>query len=265
MVASLCASFLNRVGGHVVFGLRTFVGVSDLIFESLGIIFTQRLRFKDTIQQFYFVANQSVLIIVFCVCFAAVVTIMEASFHMKLVIQNDSMVPGFAALLILRELGAVVSALLLTSRVGAGMTAEIGSMKITEQIEALQMLGIDPVRFLVVPRLLACTLGGFILSIVANLVCLFSAMIVSTQKLGYTMGGFISAVTNFVDFQDLAFASIKGACFGGVIPIVSCYQGFRCQEGAEGVGRATTNSVVASSVSIIILDFVLSWIFSHFY
>ena len=98
-------------------------GFVNLSFETMVSLFTKPFRLKETIQQLYFVANGSVWIIVFCVCFAAVVTILESSFHMKLVVQNDSMVPGFAALLILRELGAVVTALLLTSRVGAGIAA----------------------------------------------------------------------------------------------------------------------------------------------
>lgn len=226
---------------------------------------TPPYRIGDIIRQFYFVANQSALIIVFCVSFAAMVTIVEASFHMKMVIQNDSMVPGFAALLILRELGAVVAALLITSRVGAGLAAEVGSMQITEQVDAIRMLGIDPVRFIVVPRFVACVLGGFALSIIANCVCVYCAMLVSTIKLGYTAGSFLTAMRAFVQLQDLLFASVKGAAFGAVVPVFSCFHGFRCQAGAEGVGRATTDSVVSTSVAIIVIDFVLTFIFSHFY
>lgn len=235
------------------------------LWQSLRATFTPPYRWKDIVVQLEFVSWQSLPVVLFCLCFAAIVTIMESSFHMKLVVQNDALVPGFAALLILRELGAVVSALLLTSRVGAGLAAEVGSMKITEQIDALRMLGIDPVRFLVVPRLLACMSGGFVLSVIANLVCLYAAMMVSEVKLGYSSGAFITGMRAFVDFQDLVFAAIKGATFGAVIPLISCFFGFRCQSGAEGVGLATTNSVVASSVSIIVLDFVLTYIFSHFY
>lgn len=227
--------------------------------------FTPPYRGKDILVQLEFVSWQSLPVILFCLCFAAIVTIMESSFHMKLVVQNDALVPGFAALLILRELGAVVSALLLTSRVGAGLAAEVGSMQITEQIDALRMLGMDPVRFIVVPRLIACTVGGMMLSVIANLACLYAAMTVSEVKLGYSSGAFLTGMRAFVDFQDLVFASIKGACFGAVIPLVSCFFGFRCKSGAEGVGLATTNSVVASSVAIIVLDFVLTYIFSHFY
>lgn len=228
-------------------------------------ILTPPYRPKDILAQLEFVAWQSLPVILFCVCFAAIVTIIESSFHMKLVVQNDALVPGFAALLILRELGVVVSALLLTSRVGAGLAAEVGSMQITEQIDALKMLGIDPIRFLVVPRFIACVMGGFLLSLIANLVCLYCAMLISEVKLGYSSGAFLTGMRAFVEFQDLVFAAIKGACFGAIIPIVSCFFGFRCKSGAEGVGLATTNSVVVASVAIIVLDFILTYVFSHFY
>ncbi|MBX3033721.1 MAG: ABC transporter permease [Bdellovibrionaceae bacterium] len=218
---------------------------------------------KEFSRQLYFVANGSLPIVLFCVGFAAIVTILEASFHMKLVIQNDSMVPGFAALLILRELGPVVTALLLTSRVGAGFTAEVGLMKTTEQIDALRMLGIDPVQYLVVPRLIATIVGTFLLALLASMTCLLGAMFVTDIHLGYSPAMFLSSMRVFVDFQDLLLAGLKGAVFGAVIPLVSCHFGFLCEEGAEGVGKATTQSVVVSSVSIIVLDFILSYVFSY--
>lgn len=236
-----------------------------LIAETIAGIFTRPYRFKEFLRHLYFVANRSLIIIVFCVSFAAVVTILESSFHMKLVIQDDSLVPGFAAMLILRELGVVVTALLLTSRVGAGIAAEIGSMQITEQIDALKMLGIDPIQFLVSPRFLACIVGGVILTVIANMACIFSAMMVSQNYLGFTPSMFISSMNRFVEFKDLIFAMIKGACFGAVIPIVACYFGFRCLPGADGVGKATTNTVVVASISIIIIDFLLSYLFSYLY
>jgi phospholipid/cholesterol/gamma-HCH transport system permease protein len=239
--------------------------ISIYLSRSMRALLTPPYRAKDIFFQLEFVAWQSLPVILFCVSFAAIVTIIESSFHMKIVVQNDALVPGFAALLILRELGVVVSALLLTSRVGAGLAAEVGSMQITEQNDALRMLGIDPIRFLVVPRFIACVIGGFFLSLIANLVCLYCAMLVSEAKLGYSSGAFITGMKAFVSFQDLVFASIKGACFGAVIPLVSCFFGFRCKSGAEGVGLATTNAVVVSSILIIFLDFVLTYVFSHFY
>lgn len=228
-------------------------------------VFRPPFRVRETIKQLHFVANESLIIILVCVCFAAMVTILESSFHMRLVIQNDSMVPGFASMLILRELGAVVTALLLTSRVGAGFTAEVGLMKITEQIDALRMIGLRPIHFLVVPRLLACTLGAVLLTIFANGICIYSAMLVSEIYLGFTPATFLLAMNRFVEMQDFWFSLIKAAVFGAVIPLVSCFVGFRTEAGAEGVGSATTKSVVTSSICIIIFDFVLSYIFSFFY
>ncbi len=254
-----------RIGRPIEESYRATREFVSLFAQAIIQSFVPPYRVKDIFKQLSFMAAESAPVVIFCLCFAAVVTIIESSFHMKLIIQNDSLVPGFAALLIIRELGAVVTALLVTSRVGAGIAAEVGSMQITEQIDALKMLGINPVRFLVVPRFVASLLGGVLLTIIANCVCLYVAMLVSEVKLGYTPGSFIMAMRAFVHFKDMFFATIKGACFGAVIPIFSCYFGFRCKSGAEGVGLATTNSVVATSVAIIIIDFVLSWVFSYLY
>lgn len=256
---------IASLGREIILTFEATLEFFALMSRTMVSSFIPPYRRKDIFQQIQFVAWESAPIILFCLCFAAVVTIIEASFHMKIVIQNDSLVPGFSTLLIIRELGAVVTALLITSRVGAGLTAEVGSMKVTEQIDALKMLGIDPIPFLVVPRFIACVVSGFILTIIANVTCIAAAMVVSQLKLGYSPASFLMAMRAFVDFQDLWFAAIKGTCFGAVIPIVSCYYGFRCQSGAEGVGAATTKSVVTSSIAIIFIDFVLSWVFSHFY
>jgi phospholipid/cholesterol/gamma-HCH transport system permease protein len=256
---------ISALGASILSSGRFAGDLSALAATTFASAVKPPYRIRDIFKQLHFVANESALIVAFCVSFAAMVTIIEASFHMKLVIQNDSMVPGFASMLILRELGSVVMALLITSRVGAGYAAEVASMKVTEQIDALKMLGIDPIRFIVVPRFIACVIAGFILSILANMVCLYGAMMVSTIKLGYTAGSFVAAMRTFVSFQDLVFASIKGAVFLSVIPLFSCFYGFRCRSGAEGVGLATTNSVVATSIAIILLDFVLTYVFSNFY
>ena len=251
-----------QFGKFLIDNFRSIYEFLYLVMKTIEAVFTPPFRVRDILHQIYFMANESLFIIVFCVSFAAVVTIVEASFHMKLVIHDDSLVPGFASLLILRELGSVVTALLLTSKVGAGLAAEIGTMQITEQIDALKMLGINPIRFLAVPRFIASIFSSFALSIIANLVCIFCAMLVCTLHLGFTTGAFYTAMRTFVHFQDLILAMVKGACFGAVIPLFSCHYGFRCRAGAEGVGLATTNSVVATSVTIIVIDFVLTYFFS---
>lgn len=222
-------------------------------------------RKKQVFEQLYFVGYQSLFIICICVSFAAIVTILESSFHMKLVIQSDAMVPGFSAILILRELGSVVTALLLTSRVGAGMAAEVGSMKVSEQIEALRLVGVNPYEYLVAPRFISSILGTVFLVAIANVVCLYASMLVSASFLGMPGTLFWQTMNQFVGFKDFAFSLIKAAFFGAVIPLISCYYGFKTESGAEGVGRTTTQSVVIASVTILVIDFLLSYVFSYFY
>jgi phospholipid/cholesterol/gamma-HCH transport system permease protein len=248
--------------------LRIFNATSEFfgVWGSLGrALLRYRPKGRAVASQIQFMANESLFMVCFCVSFAAVVTVLESSFHMKLVIQNDSLVPGFSSLLILRELAVVVMALLLASRVGAGMAAEMATMKVTEQIDALKLLGLQPIPYLVVPRFLAAVFAGVVLTVFANMVCLFGAMVVSVSHLGFTAEGFWTATQTFVKFSDLIFAMIKGAVFGAIIPVVACYSGFRCEGGADGVGTATTHAVVLSSILIIFSDFALTSLFSQFY
>ena len=241
---------------------HNFLSITALTITSF---FTHGLRLKELITQLDRLAYRSLNIIVVCVSFAAAVTILEASFHMKLVLHDDSLVPGFASMLIVRELAVVVMSLLLAAKIGAGMAAEVGQMKISEQIDALKLLGINPFNFLILPRLMACLIGGIALSLIANAVCLVTAALVTTFSLDQSFGFFMVAFRRFVELQDLWFSLIKGMVFCGVIPLVSCYYGFKCEPGANGVGRATTKSVVSSSIAIIVLDFLLTLTFSLFY
>ncbi len=233
--------------------------------EFLAALFSGPLRFKETIFQVYEIGYKSTPIILLSVSFAAGVTIIEYSYHIKLVIGTAALVPGFAALLVLRELGAVITALLLTSRVGAGIAAEVGTMKVTEQIDALKLLNIDPMKYLVVPRFLATVISSMIIVLFANATCLFFAMLVSMQKLGFSWESFVHAMNHFAQFKDLLLAMVKAGVFGSVIPVVSCFYGFNCKAGAEGVGHATTQSVVTNAILIIGLDFVLTYLFSYLY
>jgi len=225
----------------------------------------KKFRIPESMKQIEFIAWQSLPVVLFCVAFAAVVTILESSFHMRMAIQNDSMVPGFAAMLILRELAVVVTALLVTSRAGAGMAAEISSMKITEQVEALKMLGIQPWSYIWLPRFIASVVSLVILTALANSFCLFSAFWVSNIYLGFSQGMFIGSLQRFIQFQDFLLSLAKGAVFGAIISTVSYYFGMNCKDGADGVGNSTTNSVVCSSLLIIIVDFALGYMFSFLY
>lgn len=234
-------------------GPLDFLAMLGMTLESF---FTDGLRWREVVRHLDDLAYRSLNIIVICVAFAASVTILEASFHMKMIIHDDSLVPGFAAMLIVRELAVVVMSLLLAAKIGAGIAAEVGQMKISEQIEALRLLGINPLNFLVLPRFVACLIAGAVLAMIANAVCLLAALAVTVYELDQSIGFFLIAFRRFVIAKDFIFSTIKGIAFCGTIPLVSCYFGFACEPGAAGVGRATTKSVVASSVAIIVIDFV---------
>lgn len=224
-----------------------------------------KIRWKIVFEQMEVAAVQSLPLIALCVSSAALVTILESSFHMKLIIQTDALVPGFAVLLILRELSVVVTCLLLAARVGAGYSAEISQMKNTEQIDALKLARINLNDYLVLPRFIASSISALLLTIIANLTCVLVAMIVSTNSLNSTPSMFWSAARQFVSEKDFYFSLIKGLVFGGIIPLASCYCGLNSKSGAQGIGEATTKAVVVSSILIIFFDFILTFVFSFFY
>jgi phospholipid/cholesterol/gamma-HCH transport system permease protein len=172
------------------------------------------------------------------------------------------MIPGFTGQFILRELGIAVPALLLVAKAGAGITAEVGSMKVTEQIDALKLLRIDPISYLVVPRFVAFVFSSVCLTLIAAGITLACAIAIAVASYGFSVDEYLNALRHFVQFKDLYCAITKGAVFGAVIPIISCAHGFRCRGGAEGVGSATTNSVVASTLAVITLDFALTYLFT---
>jgi phospholipid/cholesterol/gamma-HCH transport system permease protein len=207
----------------------------------------------------------SLPIVVISTTFAGMVTTNMMAYHMARVLQSVDMMPGFTAQIILRELGTAIPALLLVSKAGASMTAEVGTMKITEQIDALRLLRIDPVRYLVFPRFIASIVSCACLTMVAIVVTLFFAVVIAVTKYRFGALEYVNAMRHYIEPKDLVFAAVKSAAFGAVIPIISCAYGFECKGGAEGVGSAATDSVVASTIAIIVLDFALTFAFSQLF
>ena len=205
----------------------------------------------------------SLPIIALSTAFAGMVITIEMAWHMDEALHTISMIPGFSGQFILRELGIAVPALLIVSKVGASITAEIGSMKVTEQIDALKLLRIDPVDYLVFPRFIACILSVTCLTLISIAVTLAFAMGIAVLRFHFSTLEYINALRHFIGYKDLFAAVVKGMVFGAVIPIISCVYGFRCRGGAEGVGSATTDSVVASTSTVIFLDFVLTFVFTR--
>jgi phospholipid/cholesterol/gamma-HCH transport system permease protein len=163
-------------------------------------------------------------------------------------------IASIVALSIVRELGPVITSLVVAGRVGASITAEIGSMQVTEQVDALSTLATNPIKYLVVPRFIALSLMLPILTLYADIVGILGGWLICVFKLGITSSMYWNIASEALKFKDLITGLSKTIVFGMIIALVSCYQGFNVEGGAEGVGKATTKSVVVSFVLIIAFD-----------
>jgi phospholipid/cholesterol/gamma-HCH transport system permease protein len=166
---------------------------------------------------------------------------------------------------VVSELGPVLAAVMLAGRIGGALTAELGTMNVTEQIDAIRSMGTDPIRCLVAPRLLACLLLTPVLIIYAVLMGVVGGALVSFLQLGINSRAYWSFSAYGVELWDVGIGICKGFFFGGAIAIISCYKGFTCREGAHGVGQACTGAFVASFSSILALNFALAVIFKNIY
>jgi len=166
---------------------------------------------------------------------------------------------------VVKELGPVLAAVMLAGRIGGALTAELGTMHVTEQIDAVKSMGTDPIEYLVVPRLLACLLLTPILIIYADLMGIMGGYFISVIQLGINSQAYWSFSAVGVDLWDVCVGVVKGFFFGVAISAVSCYKGFTCKEGAKGVGQACTEAFVASFISILALDYILAVISKGIY
>lgn len=172
--------------------------------------------------------------------------------------QATSFVGSVVALSITRELGPVFAGLMVSGRVGASMAAELGTMKVTEQIDALVTLATNPVKYLVVPRVVAATVVLPVLVIFADLVGILGGYFVSVYLLGANPYIYVDRTYQYLELNDIYSGLEKSAVFGFLIALISCYQGFVAEGGAEGVGRATTRAVVGSSMVVLISDYFMT-------
>jgi phospholipid/cholesterol/gamma-HCH transport system permease protein len=169
------------------------------------------------------------------------------------------------ALSLIRELGPVLTALMVTGRAGSAITAEIGIMRITEQIDALKSMAVDPMKYLMAPRLVAGLIAVPLLTAVFITVGIAGGYFVGVELMGLSRGTFISQMQEAVSTLEVASGLIKSIVFGFIFGWVSCYKGYTCGFGAVGVNRATTESVVTSSVAVLVVDYFLSSILTRWF
>jgi len=170
-------------------------------------------------------------------------------------------VANLVVLSVTRELGPVLAGLMVAGRVGAAMAAEMGTMRVTDQIDALTTLSTNPMKYLVAPRLLAGIIALPLLVLIADILGVMGGFIVSTVKLGFNVGTYLQNTINFLHAEDVISGLVKAAVFGFLITLMGCYQGYTSKGGAQGVGAATTAAVVSASILILAFDYVLTEMF----
>jgi len=199
-----------------------------------------------------------------------VVGLTALSTGMVLALQSHTGFAGFASegtvativvISTTRELGPVLASLMVAGRVGAAMAAEIGTMRVTEQVDALTTLSTNPFKYLIAPRILSGLVTLPLLVLVADIIAVFGGFLVGTYQLGFNPANFVHAVWDALKTQDVSSGLIKAAVFGLVVTVLGCYHGYHSKGGAQGVGQATTNAVVSASILILILDYVITALF----
>ena len=236
-----------------------FIGNSGILLtQALGYVLRGSLSARATVAQIAAIGVDSLPLVLITVAFSGMVlSLYSAQTLVKWGV--GSFVGGGVSLSIVREIGPVLTAVVVAARSGSAMAAEIGTMKVTEQVDALRALAISPVEYLVSPRLVAAIVALPILTIFADVIGVVAAYYVAVIN-GVAGGGFISSARLFVVSHDVNMGLIKTAVFGAVMAIVGCQQGLQTSGGASGVGRSTTNAVVISVVLIYILNFFMAYV-----
>ena len=173
----------------------------------------------------------------------------------------ESVIANVVVLSITRELGPVLAGLMVAGRIGASMAAEIGTMRVTEQIDALTTLSTNPYKYLIAPRLIAGLLMLPLLVLVADIIGVFGGYLVGVYKLGFNPNVYLANTIDFLEPLDVISGLVKAAVFGFIIALMGCYNGFQSQGGAQGVGTATTNAVVSSSILILTFNYIITELF----
>ena len=245
-IGTLIFDFLSNLGSLTNFTLKTlFVGLKPPFY------------FREFTSQIYKIGFTSLPVVGLTAFFtggALALQIFEGGSRFN----AESVVPSIVAIGMVRELGPVLGGLMVAGRVSAAMAAEIGTMKVTEQLDALQTLSTDPIKYLVFPRLAASALSLPILVSVGNTIGILGGLFVSVSRLNFNSKSYLLNTVEFLTVDDILSSLIKATTFGLIIAVMGCYHGFTSKRGAEGVGRATTAAVVSASILILASNYFLT-------
>ena len=245
-VGAIVLGFMQMLGRLSLFTLKTLVHIvrPPYYFSQLG-------------RQLYEVGYLSLPVVGLTAIFTGMVLALQSYTGFSR-FSAESAIATVVVLSVTRELGPVLGGLMVAGRVGASIAAEIGTMRVTEQVDALVTLNTNPFKYLVAPRVLACTITLPLLVLCADAIGVFGGYLLSVHKLGFNASLYLEQTFKYLESEDVISGLIKAATFGFCIGLFGCYQGYQSRGGAQGVGQATTSAVVSASIAILILNYVLT-------
>ncbi len=255
--------WLRMIGHHSLCLFEDAGGISILFIDTVQALFQTRLRWDATLDQMKKIGATSLPLVFLTALFTGMVLSLQSAYQLRL-FAAEQFTSDLVALSIARELGPVLTAMVVAGRVGASIAAELGTMKVTEQIDAMKALAVNPVQYLVTPRFIAAVTMLFVLTIYADWIGMLGGYVIAIFKLGMSSHQYIKRSIRVLMLKDIFTGLVKAFFFGGIISIVGCYYGFKAENGAEGVGKATTVAVVTILILIIASDALFTAIFYFF-
>jgi phospholipid/cholesterol/gamma-HCH transport system permease protein len=253
---ALPVRLLGGLGGTALDGVQALGRFGRFLAEAVAVAWVPPFKLGRVVERLHFIGFRSLVIVLLTGAFTGMVLGLQVFLTLTR-FGSEAFLGPAVALSLLRELGPVLSALIVTGRAGSALTAEIGIMRITEQIDALVVMALDPRRYLVVPAIAAGVIAFPLMTAIFDVVGIFGGYLVGVQLLGLSPGTYFGEMQTFVDLRDVMTGFWKSLSFGLIVTWVCCYKGFYCGHGAEGVARATTQAVVLSSVLIVVWDYFL--------
>ena len=255
---------IHALGRFTIAAVRAVGDLSLFACRMVRWIFARRQRGSVLISNMHAIGVQSIPVVLITGLFIGMVLAVQTFDQFK-ALRMESRLGSVINVSLVRELGPVLAATMLAGRVGSSMAAELGTMRVTEQIDALRALGANPIHFLVVPRFLACFLLIPMLTALADSIGIFGGWFISVEVLGINNFHYWYHATSYVAAYDVLCGLFKSVLFGAAIALIGCHRGFHCGAGAEGVGRAATEAFVASFVMILAIDFFANVFFNTLY
>jgi len=254
----LVVRFVFAPLGAAVLSLLSYLGRLGLfLLQAVGLIVVPPLKVQRVLRQVQFIGTRSLLVIALTGLFTGMVLGLQGYYTLTR-FGSEAYLGPVVAISLITELGPVLTALMVTGRAGSAIAAEIGIMRITEQIDALEVMALNPIRYLVVPNVVAGIIALPLLGALFAVIGIYGGYLIGVQLLGVSSGTYFGSMTDFVAMTDIRNGLYKSLSFGLLITFLCCFKGYHTGYGAEGVSKATTEAVVWSSVAILVLDYFLN-------